>query len=179
MGKKPQRHSWPEAKKLCRLNQDDIAMAKRLGFGPDSLIRNRPDPKQKWKLPVKYWIRKLHEERFGHILGEKPQIPAGPPSPIEYSEEEARRFAEELYWEDYRERNAEVVTKKLKPGKPRPEPVAKADGMRLKLMNWPTTTGMFRFRKLSLRFRGPAVRGRLFATGCQHVDELRHKSMPP
>jgi len=31
--KKPQKHDWPEAKKLCRLNQDDIAMAKNLGFG--------------------------------------------------------------------------------------------------------------------------------------------------
>jgi len=35
MGKKPQRQDWPEVKKLCRLNQDDIEMAKRLGFGPD------------------------------------------------------------------------------------------------------------------------------------------------
>ena len=55
MGKKKHRRDWPEAKKLCRLNQNDIAMAKSLGFGPDSLVRNRPDPKQKWKLPVKYW----------------------------------------------------------------------------------------------------------------------------
>jgi len=34
-------------KKLCRLNQNDIQMAKRLGFGPDGSIRARPDPKQK------------------------------------------------------------------------------------------------------------------------------------
>ena len=54
------KHTWPEAKMLCRLNQNDIAMAKRLGFGPDSLVRSRPDPKQKWKLPVKYWIHELH-----------------------------------------------------------------------------------------------------------------------
>src|SRR6266567_6953143 len=67
MGKKPQRHGWPEAKKLCRLNQDDIEMAKRLGFGPDSLIRARPDPKQKWKLPVKLWVRELHSDRFGYV----------------------------------------------------------------------------------------------------------------
>jgi hypothetical protein len=54
MGKKLQRNnSWPKAKKLCRLNQKDIEMAKRLGFGPDALIRSRPDPKQRWKLPVK------------------------------------------------------------------------------------------------------------------------------
>jgi len=32
-GKKPQRHDWPEVKKLCRLNQDESKLAKRLGFG--------------------------------------------------------------------------------------------------------------------------------------------------
>jgi hypothetical protein len=73
MGKKPQRHSWEEAKKLCRLNQDDIAMAKSLGFQPDALVRARPDPRQKWKLPVKHWIRELHFERFGNVLGEEPK----------------------------------------------------------------------------------------------------------
>src|SRR5260370_41776817 len=82
MGKKPQRHGWPEAKKLCRLNQDDIEMAKRLGFGPDALIRARPDPKQKWKLPVKYWVRELYEKGFGHVLGEK--TAAHPPEKLEY-----------------------------------------------------------------------------------------------
>jgi len=63
MGK--HRFDWPEAKKLCRLNRNDIAMAKSLGFGPDALVRARPDPKQKWKLPVKYWIHELHFKRFG------------------------------------------------------------------------------------------------------------------
>ena len=72
MGKKPQRHTWGEAKKLCRLNQDDIAMAQALGFHPDALVRARPDPKQKWKLPVKEWIHELHFKRFGKVLGEKP-----------------------------------------------------------------------------------------------------------
>lgn len=72
MGKKPQRHSWPEAKKLCRLNQNDIEMAKALGFHPDALVRARPDPEQKkWKLPVKEWIHELHLKRFGRVLGEK------------------------------------------------------------------------------------------------------------
>ena len=106
MGKKPQRHDWPEAKKLCRLNQDDIAMAKKLGFNPDSLIRARPDPKQKWKLPVKHWIRELHLKRFGSVLGEKPKAVA-PPIQIEYDEEFVRRYGEELYMEEYWERNAD------------------------------------------------------------------------
>lgn len=106
MGKKPQRHDWPEAKKLCRLNQNDIEMAKRLGFSPYALIRARPDPKQKWKLPVKYWIHELHFKRFGHVIGEKPLVVATP-AKIEYDEEAARRFGEELYWEDYYERNSD------------------------------------------------------------------------
>jgi hypothetical protein len=79
MGKKPQRHTWPEAKKLCRLNQLDIEMAKRLGFEPDALIRAIPSPKQKWKLPVKDWVHELHFKRFGNVLDEKPLdlAPAG------------------------------------------------------------------------------------------------------
>jgi hypothetical protein len=82
MGKKPQRHTWPEAKKLCRLNQLDIEMAKRLGFGPDTLIRAIPSPKQRWKLPVKDWVQELHFKQFGKVPGEKPPdlIPEGPPA---------------------------------------------------------------------------------------------------
>jgi len=102
MGK--DKHTWPEAKMLCRLNQNDIAMAKRLGFGPDSLVRSRPDPKQKWKLPVKYWIHELHSKRFGYVLGERP-LPAPPPSTPEEDEEAARQFEQQLYWEDYSDRN--------------------------------------------------------------------------
>jgi hypothetical protein len=60
MGRKKQRPTWPEAKKLCRLNQLDIEMAKRLGFGPDALIHAVPSPQQRWKLPVKDWIHELH-----------------------------------------------------------------------------------------------------------------------
>jgi hypothetical protein len=72
MGKKPQRHSWPEAKKLCPLNQNDIEMARALGFHLDALVRARPDPKQQWKLPVKAWVHELHFKRFGKVLGEEP-----------------------------------------------------------------------------------------------------------
>ncbi len=80
MGKKRQRHTWPEAKKWCRLNQLDIEMAKRLGFGPDALVGAIPSPKQTWKLPVKHWVHELYFKRFGHVLGERevvvPRIPA-------------------------------------------------------------------------------------------------------
>jgi hypothetical protein len=106
MGKKPQRFSWPEAKKRCRLNQHDISMAKALAFGPDALIRNIPDPKQRWKAPVKSWVRDLYQDRFGHVLGEKPYLPPPPLTPEEHSEE-ACRLEEQMYWEDYHDRNAD------------------------------------------------------------------------
>ena len=117
MGKKPQRHDWPEAKKLCRLNEDDIAMAKRLGFRPESLIRARPDPRQKWKLPVKYWIRGLHLKRFGNVPGDEPPSAPLPPT-LEYDEEAARLYGEELYREEYRERNEDAPAGKHRPRKP-------------------------------------------------------------
>jgi hypothetical protein len=120
MGRKQQRHDWPEAKKLCRLNQNDIAMAKSLGFRPDSLIRARPDPKQKWKLPVKYWIHELYFKRFGRVLGEQPgeQPQSAPlPAPVEYDEEALRRYGEELYMEDYWDRTQDASAAKKRPRK--------------------------------------------------------------
>ena len=35
---------WAKAKNVCRLNLDDIRMAKELGISPQSLIKNRPKP---------------------------------------------------------------------------------------------------------------------------------------
>src|SRR5688500_15136120 len=96
-------------------------MAKALGFRPDSLIRARPDPKQKWKLPVKYWIHELHFKRFGHVIGEKP-LPHPQFTKPEYDEEAARLFGEQLYWEDYRDRNQESRPRKAET---RPEPVSR------------------------------------------------------
>ena len=40
---------WAEAKKKCRLNQEDIALAKRLGLNPRSLIKNIPSKSEPWK----------------------------------------------------------------------------------------------------------------------------------
>ncbi len=56
---------WVKAKAMCRLNQEDIEMAKKLGIKPPALIKNIPSPKQRWKAPVKQWIRELYEKRFG------------------------------------------------------------------------------------------------------------------
>jgi hypothetical protein len=68
---------WAEAKRLCRLNQEDIRMAKELGFSPRTLMKNRPSPTQQWKLPVKEWIRELYEKRKS-ATGAKPPPPAEP-----------------------------------------------------------------------------------------------------
>lgn len=68
MGKRKNKGTWAEAKKRCRLNQQDIQMAKELGMTPKSLLRNIPAPNQQWKAPVKVWVRDLYEEKFGEIL---------------------------------------------------------------------------------------------------------------
>lgn len=54
---------WAEAKRKCRLNENDIRMAKEMGLNPKSLIKNIPNPKEQWKLPVKDWIYEMYEDR--------------------------------------------------------------------------------------------------------------------
>lgn len=54
---------WAEAKKKCRLNSEDIALAKRLGLNPRSLIKNIPNKSEPWKAPVKDWLREIDEKR--------------------------------------------------------------------------------------------------------------------
>ena len=44
---------WAEAKKKCRLNEEEIRMAKEMGLNPKSLIKNIPSPRKQWKQPVK------------------------------------------------------------------------------------------------------------------------------
>lgn len=56
---------WAEAKRLCRLNMDDIRKAKELGLSPQALIKNVPSASQAWKASVKDWIQDLHDKRFG------------------------------------------------------------------------------------------------------------------
>ncbi|MGH9628975.1 MAG: hypothetical protein ACRD7E_11675 [Bryobacteraceae bacterium] len=90
-------------------------MAKRLGFLPDALIRARPGPKHKWKLPVNEWVRELYRERFGHVLGQKP-LPAPVPVEVELDQEAMRRFEEQLYWEDYWARNEDDTRPKKHKG---------------------------------------------------------------
>ena len=54
---------WKEAKRLCRLNEDDIRIAKEMGLNPKSLIKNIPSKQQQWKLPVKEWLRDMWDDR--------------------------------------------------------------------------------------------------------------------
>lgn len=53
---------WAEAKRRCRLNDDDIRMAEELGMSPRSLLKNIPSPREQWKAPVKDWIRDQYEK---------------------------------------------------------------------------------------------------------------------
>jgi hypothetical protein len=59
---------WQEAKKKCRLNNEDIKIAKELGLNPKSLIKNIPNKSEQWKAPVNVWIREIQEERKNKSL---------------------------------------------------------------------------------------------------------------
>ena len=54
---------WAEAKRRCRLNNEDIRMAKEMGLNPQSLVKNIPSKSEPWKLPVKNWIHEMYEKR--------------------------------------------------------------------------------------------------------------------
>jgi hypothetical protein len=55
---------WKEAYRRCRLSTRHIRMAKELGLNPRSLIKNIPNPKERWKLPVRVWIEQMYSKRF-------------------------------------------------------------------------------------------------------------------
>ncbi len=54
---------WQDAKKKCRLNNDDIELAKRLGLNPHSLVKNIPNKSESWKAPVSVWLHEIDEKR--------------------------------------------------------------------------------------------------------------------
>jgi hypothetical protein len=78
---------WEKAKKLCRLSNEDIRMARELGMGPRGLIKNIPSPSQRWKAPVAVWIRDLYEKKFGRKAGTPPALPRIVRNPIPPPEE--------------------------------------------------------------------------------------------
>jgi len=54
---------WVEAKRRCRLNIEDIRIAKEMGLNPQSLIKNIPSKSEPWKSSVKIWIHEIYEKR--------------------------------------------------------------------------------------------------------------------
>lgn len=54
---------WQDAKKKCRLNNEDVELAKRLGLNPRSLIKNIPNKSEPWKAPVGVWLHEIDEKR--------------------------------------------------------------------------------------------------------------------
>ena len=61
--KSDQQQPWDEAQRRCRLSDEAVRMAKELGIGPRSLIKNIPSPQQPWKAPVEEWVRDLYAKR--------------------------------------------------------------------------------------------------------------------
>ncbi|HEY6344780.1 MAG TPA: hypothetical protein VIY49_25060 [Bryobacteraceae bacterium] len=88
---------WNEAKRRCRLTDEEVRMAKDLGFQPKSLIKNIPSRSQHWKAPVNEWVRSLHEQKFGSRAPASAAPPAGTSSVAQQGEE--RRNAEDP-WPD-------------------------------------------------------------------------------
>ena len=50
---------WKQAKAKCRLNAEEIEIAKRHNINPRSLIKNIPSKSQPWKAPVGQWLREI------------------------------------------------------------------------------------------------------------------------
>src|SRR5205807_439440 len=79
--------SWREAQRRCRLSDEEVRMAKELGFQPKSLIKNIPARSQQWKAPVNEWVRSLYEQKIG---SKKPRVvtnlatPAPRPRVVEF-----------------------------------------------------------------------------------------------
>jgi hypothetical protein len=61
-----------EVKRTCRLNNDDIRMAKEMGLNARSLIKNIPSKTEPWKLPVKVWIHEMYGRQHQKQVKKKP-----------------------------------------------------------------------------------------------------------
>jgi hypothetical protein len=53
---------WAEAKRRCRLDDDELGMARELGLSPRSLMKGVPGCNPPRKVPVGQWIRNVYEE---------------------------------------------------------------------------------------------------------------------
>ena len=77
--------AWADAARRYRLSADEVRMAKELGIGPGSLIKNIPSRSQRWKQPVRDWVRELHEKKFG-----RRKVAKGDALPAEHVEPQTR-----------------------------------------------------------------------------------------
>lgn len=64
-GRPSHEEAWKNAKKICRLNTRQVEMARALGMNPKKLPGLRPNPQQRWKLPVGEFIEACYYKRFG------------------------------------------------------------------------------------------------------------------
>lgn len=62
---------WAEASRRCRLSEKDVRMAKDLGLSPRSLIKNIPNPSERWKGPVHLWVREMYHKRQENLARKK------------------------------------------------------------------------------------------------------------
>jgi len=69
---------WAEAKKRCRLNAEEVRMAKEMGLSPRSLIKNMPPKSEPWKAPVKAWVREMYEKRQDKAANRKQRANRAP-----------------------------------------------------------------------------------------------------
>lgn len=81
--KSDQQQLWAEAQRRCRLSDEAVRMARELGIGPRSLIKNIPSRKQQWKAPVEDWVRDIYEKRYGATSRRGPVSPSTAPSETE------------------------------------------------------------------------------------------------
>lgn len=72
-----QQQLWAEAQRRCRLSDEAVRMAKELGIGPRSLIKNIPARTQQWKSPVEDWVRDLYDQRRRKAARKNPGIDTG------------------------------------------------------------------------------------------------------
>ena len=68
---------WVEAQRRCPLSDEAVRMAKELGIGPRSLIKNIPARTQQWKSPVEDWVRNLYDGRRREAVRKNPGIAGG------------------------------------------------------------------------------------------------------
>ncbi len=69
---------WRNAKKLCRLNTRQVAMARAIGMNPKKLPGLRPGPQERWKLPVGEFIEECYRKRFiGDPVSDESRRPEG------------------------------------------------------------------------------------------------------